>query len=140
MISTEGWKNYRLGDCVNFLSVGTPSKKNPKYWDGDIPWVSCKENLMKSWGLLTKQHMAQKGYRQIDYKIFHCIYHLSPIQRKIAAILSAYDDLIENNTRRIEILEEMARNLYREWFVNFRFPGHEQVKIVDSELGLIYLI
>jgi type I restriction enzyme S subunit len=41
-------------------------------------------------------------------------------QRKIAAILSAYDDLIENNTRRIEILEEMARSLYREWFVNFR--------------------
>lgn len=60
-----------------------------------------------------------------------------PIQRKIAAILSAYDDLIENNTRRIEILEEMARNLYREWFVNFRFPGHEQVKMVDSDLGLI---
>jgi hypothetical protein len=57
------------------------------------------------------------------------------IQRKIAAILSAYDDLIENNTRRIEILEEMARSLYREWFVNFRFPGHEQVKMVDSELG-----
>jgi type I restriction enzyme S subunit len=60
-----------------------------------------------------------------------------PIQRKIAAILSAYDDLIENNTRRIEILEEMARSLYREWFVNFRFPGHEQVKMVNSELGLI---
>jgi type I restriction enzyme S subunit len=55
-----------------------------------------------------------------------------PTQRKIAAILSAYDDLIENNTRRIEILEEMARSLYREWFVNFRFPGHEQVKMVDS--------
>jgi type I restriction enzyme S subunit len=59
------------------------------------------------------------------------------IQRKIAAILSAYDDLIENNRRRIEILEEMARSLYREWFVNFRFPGHEQVKMVNSELGLI---
>lgn len=59
------------------------------------------------------------------------------IQRKISAILSAYDELIENNTRRIEILEEMARSLYREWFVNFRFPGHEQVKMVDSELGLI---
>jgi len=58
-------------------------------------------------------------------------------QRKIAAILSAYDDLIENNTRRIEILEEMARSIYREWFVNFRFPGHEQVQMVDSELGLI---
>jgi type I restriction enzyme S subunit len=60
-----------------------------------------------------------------------------PVQHKIAAILSAYDDLIENNTRRIEILEEMARSLYCEWFVNFRFPGHEQVKMVDSELGLI---
>jgi type I restriction enzyme S subunit len=60
-----------------------------------------------------------------------------PIQRKIAAILSAYDRLIENNTRRIEILEEMARSLYREWFVKFRFPSPEQVQMVNSELGLI---
>jgi type I restriction enzyme S subunit len=60
-----------------------------------------------------------------------------PIQRKIAGILLAYDRLIENNTRRIEILEEMARSIYREWFVKFRFPGHEQVQMVDSELGLI---
>jgi type I restriction enzyme, S subunit len=58
-------------------------------------------------------------------------------QRKIAAILSAYDDLIENNNRRIKILEEMARAIYREWFVEFRFPGHEKVKMVESELGLI---
>jgi len=60
-----------------------------------------------------------------------------PTQRKIAAILSAYDDLIENNTRRIKILEEMARLIYREWFVHFRFPGHERVAMVDSELGPI---
>ena len=58
-------------------------------------------------------------------------------QHKIAAILSAYDDLIENNTRRIAILEKMAQALYREWFVHFRFPGHELVAMVDSELGLI---
>ena len=58
-------------------------------------------------------------------------------QRRIASILSAYDDLIENNTRRIAILEEMARRIYEEWFVRFRFPGHEQVKMVESELGLI---
>ena len=58
-------------------------------------------------------------------------------QRKIATILSAYDDLIENNTRRIAILEEMAQAIYREWFVNFRFPGHENVKRVDSPLGKI---
>ena len=60
-----------------------------------------------------------------------------PIQRKIAAILSAYDDLIENNTRRIKILEDMAQTLYREWFVHFRFPGHENVPMVESALGLI---
>lgn len=58
-------------------------------------------------------------------------------QRRIASILSAYDDLIENNTRRIAILEEMARRIYEEWFVRFRFPGYEQVKMVESELGLI---
>ena len=59
------------------------------------------------------------------------------IQDKIAAVLSAYDDLIENNTRRIAILEEMARRIYEEWFVRFRFPGHEQVRMVESELGLM---
>ncbi|MDX6379454.1 MAG: type restriction enzyme subunit, partial [Rubrobacteraceae bacterium] len=56
-------------------------------------------------------------------------------QRKIAAVLSAYDELIENNTRRIEILEEMARALYREWFVHFRFPGHEKLPRIASPLG-----
>ena len=60
-----------------------------------------------------------------------------PTQRKIAAILSAYDDLIENNTRRIKILEDMAQTLYQEWFVNFRFPGHENVPMVESPLGPI---
>jgi type I restriction enzyme S subunit len=63
--------------------------------------------------------------------------HLWPAQRKIAAILSAYDDLIENNTRRITILEETARLIYREWFVHFRFPGHEKIRILDSQLGPI---
>jgi len=60
-----------------------------------------------------------------------------PVQRRIASILGAYDDLIENNLRRIRILEEMARNLYREWFVHFRFPGHEKVPLVDSPIGKI---
>ncbi|MBI5050826.1 MAG: restriction endonuclease subunit S [Nitrospirae bacterium] len=53
-----------------------------------------------------------------------------PEQHKIASILSAYDDLIENNLRRIKILEEMAQIIYREWFVRFRFPGYEKVKMV----------
>ena len=54
------------------------------------------------------------------------------IQRKISNILSAYDHLIENNRRRIALLEEAARLLYREWFVRFRFPGYEHAKIVDG--------
>lgn len=58
-------------------------------------------------------------------------------QRRIAAIFSAFDELIEINERRIELLEDLARSLYREWFVHFRFPGHESVEVVDSEMGPI---
>ncbi len=54
------------------------------------------------------------------------------VQQKIASILSTYDDLIENNRRRIQLLEESARLLFREWFVHMRFPGHERVRIVDG--------
>ena len=60
-----------------------------------------------------------------------------PAQRHIASILSAYDGLIENSQRRIKILEAMARALYREWFVHFRFPDHENHPRVASALGEI---
>lgn len=58
-----------------------------------------------------------------------------PTQRKIASILSAYDDLIENNTRRVQVLEDMARALYREWFVEYRYPGHEDAEFIEDEKG-----
>ncbi len=58
-------------------------------------------------------------------------------QSRIASILSAFDKIIEINERRVELLEDLARSLYREWFVRFRFPGHEEVEVVDSELGPI---
>ncbi len=58
-------------------------------------------------------------------------------QRRIVAVLSAFDELIEINERRIELLEDLARSLYREWFVRFRFPGHHGTRRVDSELGSI---
>ena len=54
------------------------------------------------------------------------------VQRRVVSILSAYDDLIENNRRRIALLEDAARMLHREWFVHFRFPGHEHVNVVGS--------
>lgn len=81
----------------------------------------------------TVHHLNMKDIRNLELP------KLPPIltQTKIADILSAYDDLIENNTRRIKILEEMAQLLYREWFVNFRFPGYEEVELVESAIGLI---
>lgn len=60
-----------------------------------------------------------------------------PAQVKISGVLAAYDELIENNLRRIEILEEMAQAVYREWFVEYRFPGHGDVELMESELGPI---
>jgi len=67
------------------------------------------------------------------------VIRLPPVesQKIICSVVSAYDDLIENNTRRIKILEAMAQAIYREWFVNFRFPGHKKVKIVNSSMGKI---
>jgi type I restriction enzyme S subunit len=58
-------------------------------------------------------------------------------QERVASALCVYDDMIENNTRRIEILEQMAQMLYREWFVNFRFPSHQKLKMVESAIGLV---
>ncbi len=58
-------------------------------------------------------------------------------QRAILGVLRAVDDLIANNRRRVEVLEEMARAIYHEWFVKFRYPGHDDVPLVDSALGLI---
>lgn len=72
---------------------------------------------------ITKQNMEKKTIyvpKSISY------------QRKIASILSAYDSLIENNTKRIRLLEQMAENLYKEWFVRFRFPGYENAEFVDG--------
>ena len=81
----------------------------------------------------TVPHLNMKDVRSLP------IPELPPllIQHRIAGILSAYDDLIENSQRRIKILEEMARRLYREWFVHFRFPGHQDCRLVDSPLGEI---
>ena len=68
---------------------------------------------------------------------FECEFPPLPVQQRIAGMLSAYDELIENSQWRIKILESMARALYREWFVHFRFPGHESLPCVASPLGEI---
>jgi type I restriction enzyme S subunit len=81
--------------------------------------------------------VAAAGIRGSELATLHVPVPPLPTQRRIAGILSAYDDLIENSKRRIKILEEMARRLYREWFVYFRFPGHEGCRSVESQLGEI---
>ena len=76
----------------------------------------------------------------LNRNVLHMLHVRRPsvdVQRKIAAILSAYDGLIENNTRRNAILEDMAEMLYREWFVRFRFPGNRNVRLVDSPAGTV---
>ena len=80
---------------------------------------------------------AQKNLLLRDLRGFRLQLPDLPTQRKIAGILSAYDDLIENNLRRIKILEEMAQSLYREWFVHFRFPGQESARFTESDIGRI---
>lgn len=75
---------------------------------------------------------AQQNLNVITIKKYKVALPPLPIQRKIASILSAYDNLIENNAKRIKLLEQMAENLYKEWFVRFRFPGHEHVEMVNG--------
>jgi len=80
---------------------------------------------------------AQPLLTQRDLKPVPIPYPNLASRKKIAGLLTMYDQSIENNTRRIEILEEMAQAIYREWFVEFRGPGHEEVPLVDSDLGPI---
>lgn len=82
-----------------------------------------------------KNHALTSGVPHINLRILREFEIPLPslgIQREIASILSTYDDLIENNRRRMALLEESARLLYREWFVRLRFPGHEHTRIVDG--------
>ena len=75
---------------------------------------------------------AQQNLNALTIKKFKIALPPLLTQQKIASILSSYDRLIENNTRRIRLLEQMAENLYKEWFVRFRFPEHENVEMVNG--------
>lgn len=75
---------------------------------------------------------AQAGIRGSDLQELQVILPPIKVQQRIAEIISRYDDLIENNQKQIKLLEEAAQRLYKEWFIDLRFPGHENVKIVDG--------
>lgn len=99
--------------------------------------IASPEFISKASGVGTGTRMPRAGWKVVkdfDFKVPDLL-----TQTRIASVLSVYDDLIENNEKRIKILEEMAQLLYTEWFVKFKFPGHENVKLVDSgpEYGVI---
>lgn len=119
-------RKYSLGRGVCSIRGETPL--DTRYLRYCVE-ISLPEMLQHAVGS-TMPNLTQTAIRQFPVPY-------SPHRKKIASILSAYDDLIENNNRRIKILEELARLIYREWFVHFRFPGHEKVRMVESELGLI---
>ena len=81
--------------------------------------------------LLWRNYRHPKRYKGDDRSVCNPA-PCRPVQERIADILSAYDDLIENNRRRMALLEEAARQLYREWFVRLRFPGHEHTRITNG--------
>ncbi|MFH1792695.1 MAG: restriction endonuclease subunit S [Patescibacteria group bacterium] len=131
-------------------TIGNPYlvKNNKEFYfkDGNLTWFRNFKGIDSKWfyyWLLSPQGRSELnkctiGSSQKAYTI-NLLYKLQldlpnlETQTNISSVISAYDDLIENNEERIRILEEMAQRLYREWFVKFKFPGHEKVKMVDSE-------
>lgn len=109
--------------------------KSPITIDPDYLYAFLRSGFFKNQieGLVIGS--AQPNFGPAHLKQMKIIRPPYDIQKKIANIISAYDALIENNGRRINLLEEMARAIYRGWFVNFRFPGHGKVRKVDSLLG-----
>jgi len=132
LLPLEGpYDRYVISQSQMKLSIDR-SKADPRfiYWYFRLPAVrKTFENLDSSSGV---PHINLETFR--SFELF--LPNLGE-QGLIATVLDSFDDLIENNRRRIELLEETARLLYREWFVHFRYPGHEDVPPVDSELGPI---
>ena len=135
--ATTGYaKRIRDNYKAVFASYLVRARVNPKYDSRYVGFV-VESDAYKQFIQLNLSGTAQPQANAQVLTSFPIPLPPVSTQRKIAAGLSAYDNLIENNTRRIKILEEMASAIYREWFVEFRFPGHEQVEMVESELGLI---
>lgn len=118
--ATEGW--IQGSDCLRIrVTTNTVCEKYLSYYlrtSAHQDWMQA----LCSFGS-TMASLNQDIVRRIRFPA-----PAPAVQKKIAAILSAYDDLIENNRRRIALLERMAEEIYREWFVRLRFPGHEQAK------------
>ena len=152
----EALRNGKLkrGDIV-YTTRGTVG--NAGYYNSSVPYENVRINsgmvILRSNGEIVdarflyqilkseyyrpyfKQYCTGSAQPQLPIKNFSQIYLNVPdikTQHRIADILSVYDNLIENNQKQIKLLEEAAQRLYKEWFVDLRFPGHENTKIVDG--------
>ena len=119
-------KNYFLGQRLVLF------RANDKMCDGrflmySLLWHDNKQAIISKGVGSTVAHLRVPECENIEIKVPDL-----DVQHRIADILSAYDDLIENNQKQIKLLEEAAQRLYKEWFVDLRFPGHENTKIVDG--------
>lgn len=101
--------------------------------DEEFVYYLLKQQYIRN--LAANSMTGASGRQRADLKFIKRIKIQLPnldVQHSIASILSTYDTLIENNTKRIRLLEKMAENLYKEWFVHFRFPGHENVEMENG--------
>lgn len=101
--------------------------------DKEFVYYLFKQQYIRN--LAANSMTGASGRQRADLKFIKRIKIQLPnleVQHRIASILSTYDTLIENNSRRIRLLEQMAENLYKEWFVRFRFPGHENVEMENG--------
>lgn len=101
--------------------------------DEEFVYYLLKQQYIRN--LAANSMTGASGRQRADLKFIKRIKIQLPnldVQHRIASILSTYDTLIENNTKRIRLLEKMAENLYKEWFVRFRFPGHENVEMENG--------
>ncbi len=122
------WYSDREGSCSNDVLV----LKTKEGWDSKYLYYVLSDKSFFDYATLTsKGTKMPRGTKDAIMKYIVPKLDL-PIQQKIASILSTYDNLIENNTKRIKLLEQMAENLYKEWFVRFRFPGHENTPMENG--------
>ena len=135
-----------VGKCVSIPSNGAGSLLNQNAvklsptagLDRNFLFYLLRGEDFKTYIIGTAQGAASQAAITLDaIRSYQFSRPPLPVQQRIAGILSVYDELIENSQRRIKILEAMSRGLYREWFVHFRFPGHEYHPRVASALGEI---
>lgn len=133
-IDTIGYSAIVPNDGKQYLHnqrIGLVTINNSEFDKGFVYWLMRSKHYQRS--IANTSNGATVHHTSPD-RIYNYQFEIISIdtQRRIASILSAYDNLIENNNKRICLLEQMAENLYKEWFVRFRFPGHEKAEFENG--------